>query len=229
MKGIEVSMTNLRQLLQRLRLKQSIRGIHSEMGTHRTIIRKIYDIAVQKEWLNPDTAMPSDEEINDVWSGDKVKKEEHILDSHREKIKEWHEADNTTVVIQRLLAEMLEVRVDVQVIRRYIHKYFPKEIKAVMVRSTTPGKDADVDFGDLGVFEDDDGNHRKVYLISIRLRHSRKAYRELILDQASFTFNQVHVHAFEFFKGVISYMHPDCTKCAVIRASIENDGLNKSY
>ena len=98
-----------------------------------------------------------------------------------------------------------------------------------MVRSTIPGEDADVDFGDLGTFEDDDGECKKVYLISIRLRHSRKAYRSLVLNQTNNTFNEAHIHAFEFFGGIMHKIHPNCTKCAVIRASIENDGLNKSY
>ena len=154
----ETAMTNLRQLLQRLRAKESKRMISTSMEMHRRVIRKMHKIAVQKE---------------------------------------WHKGNNTAVVIQRLLEELFKMSVDVQVIRRYINKNFPEAIKPVMVRSTIPGEDADVDFGDLGTFEDDDGECKKVYLISMRLRHSRKAYRSLVLNQTSNTFNESHIH-FEF-------------------------------
>ena len=85
MKGKEKTMTNLRQLLQRLREQQSIRSIAKETETHRNIVRKMYDIALKKEWLNPSESMPSDAELMEAWHFDKVKKQEHPLDPHREK------------------------------------------------------------------------------------------------------------------------------------------------
>ena len=196
---------------------------------HRRVIRKMSDIAILKEWLNPDTPLPTDQEIELAWNNEKQISKSHILDPYREKIIEWSRANNTGIVIQRLLLEVFQCSVDIQVIRRYLQKHSPEPIEPIMVRETLPGKDADVDFGDIGIFEDDDGVCKKVYIFSLRLRHSRKAYRELITDQKSSTFNQAHMHAFEFLGGVMEYIHPDCTKCAVIRSSIENNGLNRSY
>lgn len=229
MRGKEKTMTNLRQLLQRLREQQSIRSIAKETKTHRNIVRKMYDIALEKEWLNPAENMPSDAVLMGAWYFDKAKKQDHPLDPYREKLREWHETKTTTVVIQRLLKDLFQVKVDVQVIRRYFTKHFPETIRPVMVRETIPGEDGDVDYGDLGAFEDDDGVVKKVYLFSYRLRHSRKAYRELVVDQKSITFNKGHIHAFEFFGGVPRKTHPDCLKAAVIRASLENSNLNRSY
>jgi transposase len=230
MKGQVTDMIKLRKIIQRLKSGQSIRGIFTELNIHRTIIRKIQDICMEKEWLNPDSPMPSDEEIMTAWAKGKASPPEHILDPYKEKILKWHNTEgNTAVVIQRLLRDLDSVSIDVQVVRRYLKKHTPKQIKPVMVRSAVPGKDADVDFGDIGIFEDEDKTHKKVYLFSLRLRYARKAYRELVTDQQSITFNKGHIHAFEFFGGVPSNVHPDCTKCAVIKASIENDGLNKSY
>jgi len=222
-------MTNLRQLLQRLRAKESERSISRTLKHHREVISKMHRIAIEKEWLNPEHPMPTDQEIEGAWASEHQETKAHILDSYREKIIEWHKTGNTAIVIQRLLQELFQCRVDVQMIRRYVRKHIPKTITPIMVRESAPGRDADVDFGDLGMFEDEDGICRKVYLFSLRLRHSGKAYRELVIDQKSPTFNKAHIHAFEFFGGVMEYIHPDCTKCAVIRSSIENDGLNRSY
>ena len=225
----ETSMNKLRQLLQRLRANESKREISTALGMHRRIVRKMHEIASEKEWLNPNIAMPSNEEIDKLWSKDEVKKENHILDPHKEKIQKWHESDVTAVVIQRLIQELYTTTVDVQVVRRYILKNFPKPIKPVMVRNTIPGHDADVDYGDIGVFEDDEGKHRKVYLFSLRLRHSRKAYREFSYNQKSFSFNEAHLAAFDLFEGVPYQVHSDGTKCAITQYTLENDKPNRSY
>ena len=82
----ETAMTNLRQLLQRLRAKESKRMISTSMEMHRRVIRKMHKIAVEKEWLNPDAHMPSDDEIERAWSLGKAEKEEHVLNPYREKI-----------------------------------------------------------------------------------------------------------------------------------------------
>lgn len=231
MKGKKVDMINLRQVLQRLRAKQSIRSTASEMDLHRRIVRKMHSLAIEQDWLNSDDPMPTDEELMKAWAGSEEDDQEHILDAYKEKIQEWNGAKCTAVVIQRLLkdAASVPVYVDIQVIRRYLRKHQSKEAVSVMVRDTVPGQDADVDFGDIGVFEDETGAHKKAYLFSLKLRYSRKAYREIVTDQTSITFNKAHVHALEFFDGVVRIIHPDCTKCAVIKASIENDKLNKSY
>ena len=70
---------------------------------------------------------------------------------------------------------------------------------------------------------------RKVWLFSLRLRHSRKTYREIVLDQTLHTFLMGHVHAFEYFNGVPKNCILDNLKAAVIRSTIDNDMINRSY
>ena len=87
----------------------------------------------------------------------------------------------------------------------------------------------EVDFGELGKFLDDDRIDKKSWLFSLRLRHSRKAYREIVLDQTLSTFLMGHVHAFEYFNGVPKNCILDNLKAAVIRSTIDNDMINRSY
>ena len=115
MKGKKISMTNLRQVLQRLRENQSIRSIASEMRLHRRNVRKLKDLSIEKAWLNPDTPMPTDEELMNVWEKDDEVLQEHVLDPCKEKIEEWHNDKHTAVVIHRLLKEVVSVPVDVDV------------------------------------------------------------------------------------------------------------------
>ena len=50
-------------VIRRLRLNQSIRGIQRETGIHRTSIREIKDLALSKGWLKEKAPLPSEQEL----------------------------------------------------------------------------------------------------------------------------------------------------------------------
>jgi transposase len=227
MKGKEKTMLEIRNIIHRLRLRQSHRRIHRELKVHRSTVRELYSLAVEHQWLDPVLPMPGDEEIMNARQCQTKPPLSHPLDLYREQIRQWDREGCSSVVIHRLLHE--KCACDVQAIRRYRSKHFPKSIEPIMVRSTVPGRDLDLDFGELGKFLDDGEEVKKVWLFSLRLRHSRMAYREIVLDQTIPTFLMGHIHAFEYFNGVPSNCIPDNLKAAVVRPSIDNDGINRSY
>ena len=67
-----------------------------------------------------------------------TKIQSHPLDIYREQLKQWDKEGLTSVVIHQLLKDKCPC--DVQAIRRYRNKHFPKPVEPVMVRSTVPGK-----------------------------------------------------------------------------------------
>ncbi|MFI5344466.1 MAG: IS21 family transposase [Chlamydiales bacterium] len=219
-------MTDIRQIIHRLRQGQSQRLIHRELGIHRSIIRELYDLSVMHQWLNSEFPMPSNEDIAKVREK-KANNESHPLDIYKEQLRQWDKEGLSSVVIQRLLKDRCPC--DVQVIRRFRKKHFQKPVEPVMVRTTVPGRDMELDFGELGKFLDEDGKIKKVWLFSLRLRHSRKAYREIVLDQTIPTFLMGHAHAFEHFNGVPQNSILDNLKAGVIRSTIDNDMINRSY
>jgi len=228
MKGKIKNMTEVRTIIHRLRMGQSNRQIHRDLGMHRSIIRKIKNIAIAHQWLDNTSLMPSDEEISKVWSQKpEAQSFTHPLDIYKEQFQEWNKAGLSSVVIHRLMADKCPC--DIQVIRRYRKKHFPKVVEPVMVRSTVPGRDLELDFGELGVFSNDDRVNKKVWLFSLRLRHSRMVYREIVLDQTIQTFLMGHIHAFEYFNGVPKHCIMDNLKAAVTRSTIDNDMVNRSY
>lgn len=88
----------------------------------------------------------------------------------------------------------------------------------------------DVDFGFLGMFWNPaTSKFRKIWVFSARLRHSRKAYREVVFDQNITTFSRCHIHAFDHFGGVPLKVVLDNLKSGVIKSCIDNDQLNRSY
>jgi Mu transposase, C-terminal domain len=226
MKGKEKNMTEVRNIIHRLRMGHSKRQIERELKVHRSIIRELYRIAMSREWLNSELPMPSDEEIAQ-FRQDKINRQAHPLDIYKNQIADWIKEGCSSVVIQQLLLDKYPC--DIQVIRRYRKKHFPDIPEPIMVRTTLPGQEMEVDFGELGKFLDDFGVTKKVWVLSCRLRHSRRAYREIVKDQTLQTFLMGHIHAFEYFNGVPKICVVDNTKTAVIKSTIDNELMNRSY
>jgi predicted XRE-type DNA-binding protein len=228
MRGKETMMTEIRQIIHRLRQGQSQRTIHKHLRVYRPMIKELYRLSIKHQWLDSKLPMPNDEQIATA------RKEQmqplpprNPLEPFHKQIEQWDAKNISSVVIKQLLHD--KYRCDVQAIRRYRKKHFPKLIDPVMVRSTVPGQDLELDFGELGRFLDEKREVKRVWLFSFRLRHSRKAYREITLDQKTQTFLLGHIHAFERFNGVPTNCIPDNLKAAVIKPSIDNDGINRSY
>jgi len=217
-------------IIRRLRLHQPIRAISRETGIHRTIIRELRDVGIQKGWLEKNTPLPSEYELlRAVDQQHKVQGERvHPLDTWKEEIKRWVEARYSFIVIHQLVRQYYQC--SESTVRRYIHRRFPSEPRAVMVRPSIPAEVMEVDFGYLGISYDPcRKRNRKTYLFSGRLRHSRKAYRERVFDQKQETFFEAHIHAFEYFGGVPQKVVPDNLKAAVLKASFEDPIVNRAY
>jgi hypothetical protein len=71
--------------------------------------------------------------------------------------------------------------------------------------------------------------NRKTRLFSVRLRHSRLAWREVVFHQKGPVFFLAHMHAFGYFRGMPRTMVPDNLKAAVLKASWNGPLVNHSY
>jgi transposase len=226
-KGQCKAMVEIRDVIHRLRNGQSNRCIERETGTDRSITRKVKELAIVNQWLDLALPMPSDEEITRVWNPKTKTQKPHPLDLYCDDLKQWRQEGHSAVVIHQLLKDKCPC--DTHAVRRYLNKHFPKSIEPVMVRPTIPGQDMDIDFGYLGNFLDDGGVLRKAWVFSFRLRHSRRAYRKVVLDQKISTFLMCHVYAFEWFSGVPKNIILDNTKSAIIQCTIDNEMVRRSY
>jgi transposase len=222
-------MTEFRELIRRFRAGLGIRQIQRDTGIHRTIIRGFRALADLEGWLDPDTPLPSEEEIQRIRSGAGEKRRtEHPLCAFREEFRRWVKEEYSFVVMHQLIKDRYAC--SEATIRRFVGKYFPSGPKPVMVRPTIPGQDMEVDFGYLGItYDPQSRRNRKTYVFSARLRHSRLAYRETVFTQKARTFLMCHMHAFEYFGGVACKVIPDNLKAAVIGASHQDPVINRVY
>jgi hypothetical protein len=154
-------------VIRRLRLKQSIRSIHRETGVHRTIIRKLRDIALTKGWLRKNTPLPSECELHESLAHvhTPLVQYSHPLDTWKEEIKRWVDARYSFVVIHQLVLQHYQC--SEATVRRYIQRHFPPDPQVVMVRSTIPGEVIEVDFGFLDIpYDPAEKRNHKTYLFS---------------------------------------------------------------
>ena len=163
-KGKYTDMLEVRNIIHRLRAGQSNRCIAQATGVDRSIVSRIKALSILHGWLEPALPMPSDAEIAKMWPQKACASKPHPLDVYHANIKSWKEQGLTAVVIHRLIKDRCPC--DIQVVRRYLCKHFPKSVEPVMVRFTVPGQDMDIDFGYLGQFLDEEGKLRKAWLFS---------------------------------------------------------------
>ena len=219
----------LRDVINRLRMGQGIRRIHAETGMHRTIIRSLRDTAEAKGWLTAESALPTEAEVQQTrrsevppeWST-------HPLEAFREQIEEWVRAGHSYVVMHQLIKDRYPC--SEATFRRFVQRRFPSRPRVSVMRPTVAGQDMEVDFGYLGLsYDPQSRRNRKTWLFSARLRHSRLAWREAVLQQTGDVFFLCHVHAFEYFGGIPVNAVPDNLKAAILRASWEEPMVNRSY
>lgn len=98
---------------------------------------------------------------------------------------------------------------------------------------TEPGEVAQVDFGYAGKLWDPVTKvPRKAWVFVMVLGYSRHQYSEVVFDQKTTTWLELHQRAFAQLRGVPRVIVPDNLKAAVIRAAFGVSGLpelNRSY
>ena len=221
----------LLDIVRRLRMNQSIKAINRETGKHRRVIRRILELAEQEGWLDAARELPSEQQLQEVYHEQRggADSGRHPLDARRDQIEGWRREGYSFLVIHELLQQR-GVEYSETTVRRYIHRHFPSPLRPVMRRETRPGEVMEVDFGHLGLTWDAaTRSRRRSWVFSGRLRHSRRAYREVVFDQQQQTFFACHMHAFEWFGGVPEKVTPDNLKAAVIVASFEDPLVNRAY
>lgn len=117
--------------------------------------------------------------------------------------------------------------------RRLAQADGPQPTEIAIRVETPPGAVAQVDFAYAGLrYDPGRGILRKSWLFLMTLSFSRHHFAELVFDQTSETWVELHVAAFEFFGGVPKVIVPDNLKAAVITAAFgasDDAVLNRTY
>ena len=79
-------MYEIRQIIFRLRQGDSIRGIARAELADRKKIRKVRQVAIREDWLNPKNELPSDEELSKFFKPKQLISTQSSISPYQKKI-----------------------------------------------------------------------------------------------------------------------------------------------
>jgi transposase len=145
-----------------------------------------------------------------------------ILDPYKEYVRKQIDEHDLSAV--RLLEDLQKMgyKGGYSILRDYaktIRK--PKTIQAVLRYETAPGRQAQVDWSDVGP-QEIDGGAGHLYAFSMVLGYSRAKYLEHTLDCKTETFIRCHLNAFAHFGGCAREILYDNTKNVVLKRALKS-------
>jgi hypothetical protein len=223
-------MIQLTEILRRLRTGDGTNRIKRDLGSHKTVIKRVRELSQSRNWLDPHTPLPGEHELLAAYRSLFTAQEKgHVLDAYKDDIKSWREDGESFVVIRYKLNGRLggDIVKDTA-LRDYVHRHFPS-LPAAVTRREVEFSVAELDFGYLGKTIDETGKVRKTWFISVRLRASRHAYREKLHRTDIRTVIPAIQNAFRAFGGVPRMLVIDNFKAAVAKAHLYDPTITKGF
>jgi len=211
------------------------RKIAQSLGISRNTVRKVL-FQAKSQGLNLDCREASENgTLKDLF--DRLYKKKSIkgpaeayFSRHHGQIEEWLSTPHMTVTQMARLFKDQDGRVSETSLRRYIHKYIPSLPSSTLHLVTTPGQQAQVDFGYAGLMKDPISQKmRKAYAFVMTLSHSRYRFVRFVFRQDSKSWVDCHIRAFHFFGGVTLTVMIDNLKAGIIKPDIYDPVLNRTY
>jgi hypothetical protein len=142
----------------------------------------------------------------------------------------WHAAAVPVVKMCELLARD-NVVVPERTLHRYVAEKFGSEPNVtVRVADGEPGRELQVDFGELGLMLDTTaGRRRKVWALVFTAAYSRHSYVYLSFAQTTEVVIAGFEAAWAFFGGVFTVVIPDNMKTIVARANACDPSFNETF
>jgi transposase len=234
MAGKEIDVFEARELIRRIKMKQSGHTIARELRISRKTVKHYKTLGEQNGWLSA-KALPSVQEIEKAKAA--IKKKQPLVQevssvlpfkSQVEKLLEDPTMTNI-VVLQRLKERGYEG--SYSSVRRFVSHQREKQAPQAFCRmEVAPGSEAQVDFGFVGmVYDPLQCKKRRAWVFIMTLSHSRYFYAEIVFDQSSWTWLRLHQEAFDFFGGIPAKIVLDNLKAGIIKASVHDPLVQRSY
>jgi transposase len=197
-------MFEIRQIIQRLRLSESVRQIARSQNVGRATVTSIHDIAAEHGWLDPLVPMPEDVTLAAFFKTPrKAPQNVSSVESFRDEILTWHAQGINATTMRRALHQKHGYTGSVHALYRFLkHEVLPTH-EATIKLDFAVGEMAQVDFG-MGprIIDRQTGDILKTWIFVCTLAWSRHQYAEIVRNQSIETWLACHRHAFEWFNGV---------------------------
>jgi len=226
-----IHMNLYKEIIYRLRGKESERNIARDLGISRPTIHKYKIKAEMEGYLEESRSLPEADELGQrLGPAPQPPKTPSSLESYRGVVEQYLEKGlQKTVILQRLREEH-GYQGSYSSVRRLASHLRPPEKEAFVRVHCEPGEEMQVDFGSIGqLFDPQRSQVRKGYVFVATLSYSRHQYAEIVFDQKISTWIGLHERAFAFFGGVVGRVVLDNLKAGVVKALIIDPILGEAY
>lgn len=229
MSGRCIPVLDIRELVRRLRAKETLRAIARDMQVDRKTVTDYRDLALKQGWLEgelPDAASiaaPLKTRIA------RQVVQPSTVEPFRALVIELRSKGVEGVAIHDRLREH-GYKGSYSAVRRFIRRLAKTHPDVCLRVEVPPGEQAQVDFGYAGLIYDPERDKlRKAWAFVMVLSHSRHQYVELVFNQEVATWLRVHRRAFEFFGGVPHRVVLDNLKAGITKACQYDHEVQRSY
>ena len=228
-------MYEIRQVIQRLRLGESIRGVARAQGVGRDTVAHVKDMAAKADWLDAAGPMPDDATIAAHYKtagkgGTRPAQTTSTVEPYREEVLAWHRQGIPVSSMRQALFRKHGYSGSVHALHRFIRREVPDTPTPTVMLDFAVGEQAQVDFGSGPVITDrQSGEVFKTWIFVMTLAWSRHQYAEVVRNQSVETWLACHRHAFEWFNGVPRKVRIDNPKCAITRACYYEPTVQRAY
>lgn len=153
-----------------------------------------------------------------------------LCEPHRAFIEERVSQGRPAQVIWQDMVDELSFQGRYNTVKRFVRKLKIKEPEVFAVIATEPGLEAQVDYGRGALtIHSETGKYRRPWLFSMKLSHSRKAFRKVVWKSSSKIWCELHEEGFRHFGGVPKIVRLDNLKEGVIKPDIYDPEINPLY
>ncbi len=232
MAGRRATMSDVREIVRRGKMGQSVRGIARDMGVARKTVEAYLRLAQEKGWLEGDT-LPTEAEMAMAVQALAERARPTVpslVEPYRGQIEAWRTAGVSLAAMVERLTREHGYRGSYSSLYRFVKGQEARSPEAFVRIETAPGEEAQVDFGYAGrLWDSRERRERKAWMFVMTLSFSRHMYVEMVFDQTVATFVGCHGRAFRFVGGVPRRIRIDNLKAAVIEAALYDPLLNRLY
>ncbi len=232
MSGRRTDVLDIREMLRQMRLGASDRAIAKALPASRNTVKKYRKWATEQHLLTGE--LPPTDRLLALLQATVPEAPPPQIDSavepHRQRVADWHAQGLEAQAIHQKLVKDQGFTGSYSAVWRFVQKLDPGPPAATVRVEVDPGAEAQVDFGYVGKLLDPRlGRPRKAWAFVMTLSYSRHQYVEFVFDQSVATWLKLHRNAFAYFGGVPRRIVLDNLKAAIIKASVDDPHVQRSY
>lgn len=225
-------MADIRELIRWRREGMSQRAAAEALGLARNTVAGYEREARKRGWLDASNPMPDEGAVAHMLKEMFAPTAQTLskLAPQREWITAERAAGSSIAKVHRDLTTVRQVKCAYAAVWGYVRQMEGRAADVTVRVETAPGEEAQVDFGYAGrMYDPVKKGLRKAWLFVMTLSYSRHMFVKFVFDQTTPTWLRLHREGFEFFGGTPRRIKLDNLKAAIIRASIEDPIVQKSY